>query len=100
MSNRNYDELFIRGTNAQREKLEENEHKGGFTDIDINLAFKNMSKERDELSFAIAILELGIDVPCEINTQENGYKAICGEAADVANFAHMIILKCDKELEK
>ena len=99
MSNRNYDELFIRGISAQREKLEENEHKGGFTDIDINLAFKNMTKERDELSFAITILNVALDVPGYINVH-NGYKDVRQEAANVANFAHMIILQCDKELEK
>ncbi len=97
---RNYDELFIRGTNAQREKLEENDYKEGFDNIDIYYAFGGLSKERDELLLAIAILELGLDVPGEINTQETGYKTIRREAADVDNFAHMIILKCDKELEK
>lgn len=100
MPNRDYDELFIRGTNAQREKLEENDYKCGFDDIDISVAFNYLSKERDELSLAIAIHALCLSVPGEINTQKTGYEDIRGEAADVANFAHMIILKCDKELEK
>ncbi len=92
MSDKNYDELFIRGTNAQREKLEENEHKGGFTDIDIELAFKRLYLETDELGCLI-----GMHHMC---TWGSNLKDIRQKAADVANFAHMIILKCDKELEK
>ena len=92
MSNRDYDELFIRGTNAQREELEEKERKNGFDNIGIPYALRTIEEKIDELRGAIRL--------AAVFDQEIDYTTVRHTAADIANFAHMIILKCDKELEK
>jgi len=84
--NRDIDALFKAGNQAQREKLEKNGHKKGFDDIDIWKAFCRLRGEVEELD-----AELSANWDCNY---------IRHEAADIANFAHMIILVCDKELSK
>lgn len=77
---RDYEELLKAGNKAQLEKLKENKHKKGFDEISIPYAYGRMKEEMSELFKA------------------RGTENIRLEAADVANFAHMIILKCDKML--
>ena len=100
MGNRDYDKLFAAGTAAQREKLVANEHKDGFLNLDMDFAFESLTKERDELLIAFEMRRLSRQFPYIERSGKTALKAIRCEAADVANFAHMIILKCDKELEK
>lgn len=91
MSNRDYDELFIRGTNAQREELDNNDHKGEFGEINIRYAYSNIAVNAKTMA---ALLDL--PKSCDRHVYLVNARAA---AADIANFAHMIILKCDKELE-
>lgn len=84
----NYEKLFKAGNAAQLEKLKENDHKSGFMNVDLWFAFNALSKERDELLIALLT-----------NHTKYKLKNVRCEAADIANFAHMIILQCDKRLE-
>lgn len=88
MPNRDYDILLSAGNAAQLEKLKKNEHKRGFDNIDLDYAWYRIQEEIEELREEM-------DAPIW-----RDLKAIMAEAADVANFAHMIILKCDQELNK
>jgi hypothetical protein len=85
--NRDYLKLLQAGNTAQIEKLRENEHKPGFDNIDINWAFKRLHDEFRELF-------------SELSEDNKDYSLIRKEAADVANFAHMIILAADQEMNK
>ena len=84
---RDYDKLFEAGTQAQREKLLANNHKDGFDSISIGYAIGRLEEEFDELEKAYS-------------TKGHTIEEVRHEAADVANFAHMIILKCDKLMGK
>ncbi len=77
---RDYKALLCEGRKAQIEKLKENDHKCGFDIASIKDSFKLLHIEMQELSN-------------EIFVEEPDYKKIRREAADVANFAFMIILK-------
>jgi hypothetical protein len=81
---RNYEKLIESGNKAQMEKLRENEHKRGFDNLDVRYSNRRIKEEQQELDHAIAIGDL---------------EAIRREAADIANFAHMIIYRCDSILE-
>ena len=89
---RDYKKLFKAGKKAQLEKLLMNEHKDGFECIDIEYASDRIEEEWNELSAEVMLIDTWEDEP--------DYKKIRHEAADIANFAHMIILACDKELSK
>jgi hypothetical protein len=83
---RNYDELISAGNKAQLEKLKIHKDKpGNFEDIDLKWANKRIGDELWELSN-------------EVHAEKTDYCKIRHEAADIANFAHMIILRCDKEI--
>jgi len=77
-----YKKLFDAGNAAQLEKLKENDHKSGWNAISIDYAERRIAEE---------VLEL-------FTTRD--FVAARRAAADVANFAHMIILRCDKEISK
>ena len=89
-----YRRLLAAGNAAQLEKLKENGHKDGFEQIGMDYAWKRLEEEMSELSRELCIIPL---------TGPGYHKAIRKvrrEAADVANFAHMIILKCDGLLQE
>ena len=92
--NRDYDALFKAGNKAQREKLEQNGHKEGFEDIILEYTYRRIVQEVIELEKAIYQPD---KVVCY---GEYDLKNVRHEAADIANFAHMIILACDKEINK
>lgn len=81
---RNTFELLYKGMRAQIEKLEENSHKDDWEDMDLQTLFTHLCDEVDELEQEV--------------TQNGTFLALRREAADVANFAHMIIALCNKEL--
>lgn len=91
---RDYKALLEAGNKAQMEKLEQNGHKEGFDDSDIFQLESDMVNEVSELED-----EIYDEFTC-IETDLLDYAKIRHEAADIANFAHMIILACDKELSK
>ena len=85
---RDYDALLKAGNTAQLEKLKKNGHKCDFADRSIGYLTNRIDDELNELFAEMVINPLeGLD-----------YRAIRHEAADIANFAHMIVLACDKEL--
>lgn len=81
---RNIDKLLQSGIAAQTEKLLENSEKRGFDNIDIDYGFKRLQDEYLELFDELYYVK-----------KRDPHK-IRREAADVANFAHMIIFACDK----
>lgn len=92
MSERDYGKLLSAGNKAQLEKLQQNEHKSGFDNINVHYAFRRLTEELKELEkklFQGFHPKHRFDI---FNTR--------AEAADIANFAHMIILACDQENEK
>ncbi len=89
---RDIDALLKAGNKAQREKLEENRHKGGFDTDDIFIIHEKL---------VIEVYELEEELYTRLMPKkEIDYAKARREAADVANFAHMIILKCDDILNK
>ena len=90
---RNNNKLLAAGNAAQIEKLNLYSHKPGF-----DLAIKNSFKDLDRL-----LKNECVELDMEINgvfSDDMDIKAIRLEAADVANFAHFIIMKCDDEIKK
>lgn len=90
---RDYEKLLKAGANAQLEKLKANDHKQGWDDISFEEAFNGLVDEVKELRDAFG------DKPTA-ETYKDGIKAIRHEAADIANYAHMIIYRCDLFLEE
>lgn len=87
----NYKELLTHGNEAQLEKLKENKSKCGFDNVKIYYAAQRIYQEYNELI---------TEVNNQMLSEKDRLNRIRREAADVANYAHMIILKCDKELMK
>lgn len=90
---RNYEELLKAGNAAQLEKLKQNEHKSGFDDMPIQDSIKGIEAEAFEL---YEIFYSG-KKPSELSKKE--LQKMRHEAADIANYCHMLILKIDKEIE-
>jgi len=82
---RDYDGLIRAGVQAQIEKLNMNEHKRGFDDVDPWYAYTRIRDELHELEYEV---------------HEKDFYKMRKEAADIANFAHMIIYRCNQELNK
>lgn len=68
-------------------KLDQNRHKAGWDDIDLDYAIMRLRQEVDELADAIDEYDHGA------RTMEEVAREVIGEAADVANFAFMIAYK-------
>ncbi len=90
---RDYTALLKAGNAAQIEKLEMNGHKSGFDEINIDYAYSRICQEVKELHNELFESDL------VVNYGEYDIKKVRHEAADIANFAHMIILACDKEID-
>jgi len=88
---RDYSNLLDAGVAAQLEKLKENEHKKGFEDVDIYYVYRRIHDE---------YRELGEEIFYDKFQNNIDYNKVRREAADIANFAHMIIVKCNQELNK
>lgn len=85
---RDYDGLLTSATTAMIEKLLQNANKPGFDSVTITKAQKRMHQEGFELDEAILSYLKKPSLEGVINVR--------AEASDVANFAAMIIYKCDK----
>jgi NTP pyrophosphatase (non-canonical NTP hydrolase) len=84
---RNINNLINAGNKAQVEKLIENNHKHGFDHLSIDECIAGLLEEKDEA--------------CEeYNKKVIDFKALRRELADVANYAHMGIMACDREILK
>lgn len=80
-----YDLLWFAGEMAK--KLDENSHKCGWDDIDLDYAMMRLKQEVGELNGAV------YETMCEIKPPDVVAREIIREAADVANFAFMIAYK-------
>jgi hypothetical protein len=97
---RNYADLINAGVIAQIEKLRDNEHKPGFDNIDIEYATRRVGEEHEELLNEIYKITESGGVINYWHKDNKDFSKIRKEAADIANFAHMLIFKCDQELKK
>jgi len=97
-NNRNYKALLKAGNKAQLIKLKQNGHKKGFEEIDMFYVLAKIIEEVDELR----------DELCDrsgyggsVHEPKNiiDYKAAMYEAADIANYAHMVILQCERKIK-
>ena len=84
---RNIEELLTTGNKAQRKKLEENQHKKPFNLMEFEEIVKLLKEEMEEVQEEI--IRTGIDID-----------ALKYECADLANACHMMILHCERELDK
>ena len=80
---RDYNKLLESGNKAQLEKLKKYDAKGEFP-TDLYLLMFLLKAEYGELL---------------VESYLKDYKAMRKEFADIANYAHMGILACDKELK-
>jgi hypothetical protein len=80
--------LLFSGNKAQMEKLmdEKNRAKGGWELMTIRELNTKLIEEVCELLLEVAL-------------EKSDFISIRLEAADVANFAHMIIQRCDREIQ-
>ena len=94
MPERDYMMLVIAGLNAKKEKLYANDHKRGCEDIPLHYSFHRLIEEVEELKAEfMKRSEVGLD-------PRSNYSDLRREAADVGIFADMIILECDRKLER
>jgi len=99
---RDYVELIGSANKAMLEKLKENEHKAGFNDITLDYAIHRTKDELIELNIEFENFK-DTDFDYRNNKSDSNKQAMITslkktrrEAADIANFSAMIILKCDK----
>lgn len=92
---RDYDKLLQAGNKAQMEKLKIHDNKDGFDDIDIYYLYYRIKAEVEELKGELFANYGKQKLSCMID-----HRATRHEFADIANFAHMGILACDKEINK
>lgn len=87
ISERNINNLIHAGNTAQIEKLNENHHKDSFNNIPIDVCIIGLEEEHNEVfeEYAKPVID---------------YPALRRELADVANYAHMGIMACDREILK
>ena len=95
---REYTPLINAGVAAQLEKLRENEHKRGFDDIDIEYANTRLSDEMEELTKELYEVSDGGGCTLFFRKENRDFSKIRHEAADIMNFAAMIVLKCDQNM--
>jgi len=84
---RNEKELLGHGTTAQYERLTDPKNK-----------VKGEFEENIAVLFDLLVDEV-IELETEVDTDRPVWGRIRDEAADVANYAHMIILACDKRIK-
>jgi len=91
---RKYRKLLKAGNKAQLEKLKMNKHKDDFDNLDIYYVFKRMEEELEELRNELFTKDGHRKPYYRIEFLKARH-----EFSDNANFAHMGILTCDKELK-
>ena len=95
---RDYKELLEAGNKAQLEKLVQNEHKEGFDDIELKYAYKRIRQETKELWKELYLKPFLLMISAIFPRCYTDYRSVRGEFADIGNFAHMGIYKCDEEI--
>ena len=97
MEESKYNELFEHGNKAQLEQMVKNEHyKSGWDDFGLGAGFKGIRKN------AIKIEDQLYTLFTRQGRKKDSidFESVRKRAANIANFAHMMILDCDKELSK
>ena len=85
-----YSDLINAGNSAQIQQMEKYENiKSGYENIDLFLASRKI------INKCPALLKISV-----LDYNENNLKRMIRECADISNYAHMMILKCNKELER
>jgi hypothetical protein len=77
-----FDKMFETGNRAQLVQMEANDDKSGWDNIDILYANRRIGEIAENMSW----------------THDTDYEELINKAANIANFAHMIILKCKNEM--
>ena len=95
-NNSQYDPMFEAGIKAQLEEMIKNNHKTGWDDIDITYAHSKIIDNRIELPKLLYNRHFGNPV----SDSEIDCESVRKIAANIANFAHMIILKCDNIIKE
>lgn len=96
MENNKYDEMFEAGNKAQLEQMIKHKHYTGWDNFGIGAGFEGIRKNAIKIESQLYTLftrqgkkKVSVD-----------YESVRKRAANIANFAHMMILDCDKELVK
>jgi len=106
MGEKNYEELFEAGNKAQLEQMDRFEdEKGGWFEIDLRYGSNKLKEKAEQTSKNLTRLLLrqaGYKEGMNVSKEEIAefLNLVRRKAAHAANFAHMIILKCDQELLK
>jgi len=79
-------ELIKHANIAMIEKLNENDSKPDWTEMSLREMLGGVMLEMDELEDSV--------------NEHQGFEAIRREAADVSNYAAMIVLFCDRSIDK
>jgi hypothetical protein len=90
---RNHLKLIKGGADAQLEKLQENDHKEDYSGMSIVEAFRLKEQEVEELRNEIFDGN-GFVI------ENPDYRKIRHEAADNANYDHIIIMECDRKIKE
>jgi len=90
-----YNKLIKAGNKAQIEKMEENSHKDEFqkrwNNFPIDISIYHMKRNMKKL--------IETEFEMKPNDDKIYYEILRMKAANIANYAHMIILKCDKMIQ-
>ena len=91
-----YKKLFESGNKAQLEQMNKHKHYTGWDNFGLGAGFNGIRKN------AIKIEEQLYTLFTRQGRKKDSidYEKVRERAANIANFAHMMILDCDKELNK
>ena len=89
MEDNKYIKMFESGNKAQLEEMIINDHKNGWDNIHMSWAIKKIGEHLPEMNI-ITLYKRPVF----------SYVRLRKLAADVANLAQMIIMKCDKEISQ
>lgn len=83
-----YQKLFEAGNKAQLEQMEMNKHKDGWDDFPVSLAAHSILSNLKEI------------IDRYDDSTMSGIEVVRRRAANISNFANMIILRCDNVINE
>ena len=93
-----YDELLKIGNKEQLKQMVKYNHKTGYENIDIKFAYKMIKKNMRALWKEIYLKPFLFMISGMLVRNYTWHREIIKKAADIANYSHMLICKCNKEL--
>lgn len=96
MKKSKYDKMFEDGNKAQLEQMIKHEHYTGWDNLGLEAGFKGIR----ENAICIEDQLYTLFTRQERNRDSIDYEAVRKRAANIANFAYMMILDCDREILK